>query len=371
MSDSKARPQLDCRNHRPPMPEKDSWRRRRYAGLFRVAAAVSLLLATGQSFADTLLVSDFDGGVNRFDAATGAALGQLIPLGSGGLSYNRWGMAIGPNGNVFVASDGTNTINEYNPATGAFVTTFITLDGSTTTFGNSAFTFGPDGDLYVANKDQVLRYDQQGNFLGVAVRADGHHQEVSDLLFGPGNKLYVGSDALDQNGTGNVTVYDGATGGYLGELAPALSNGLDGVGGMAFGPDGKLYVSDLRGNGDVAGYQVLEYNVPTNSFVGVFAQNPAASSIYRLAFGPDGNLYVASDNANAIERFNRTTGQFMDYFTPAGSSTRPMGLAFEAVPEPSTAVICSLGLAMAAVPCAIRAKRARRGDSRATAEDGV
>ena len=38
-----------------------------------------------------------------------------------------------------------------------------------------------------------------------------------------------------------------------------------------------------------------------------------------LAFGPDGNLYVGSEGTNAIYEYNGTTGAFMSVFVSAGS----------------------------------------------------
>lgn len=118
---------------------------------------------------DTLLVSDTQRGVLRFDANTGAPLGVLIAPGTGGLSSFQQ-MTLGPSGDLFASDEQGGRVLRYDGDTGAFVGTFVDM-GSGGLGRPTGLDFGSDGHLYVADAAslQVLRYDgSTGAFAGVA-----------------------------------------------------------------------------------------------------------------------------------------------------------------------------------------------------------
>ena len=93
------------------------------------------------------------------------------------------------------------------------------------------------------------------------------------------------------------------------------SGGLIGPRGVAFGPDGSLFVASFNTN------QVLHYDGSTGAFLGTFvAAGDHGLNLPRdLVFGPDGNLYVGSFGSGDVFRYNGSTGAFVDDFIPVGT----------------------------------------------------
>lgn len=159
------------------------------------------------------------------------------------------GLALGPNGHVYVVSAGTRSILEFDPATGQLVGTVVT-------------------DLPTLTSN-ILR--------------------GTELAFGPNGDLYVGLRTGGASASDELRRYDPTTGTLLDTLA--------GVGpAFAFGPDGLIYgtASD--------GLQISRYDPTSFSLVDVFATSPITSmtfvggstylggGITHLAFTSDGNL---------------------------------------------------------------------------------
>ncbi len=168
-----------------------------------------------------------------------------------------------------------------------------------------------------------MRYNgTTGAFIDAFVTAaSGGLDLPRGLAFGPDGNLYVSS-----GDTNEVLRYNGATGLFIGVFVAAGSGGLASPGGLAFGPDNNLYVSSALTD------QVLRYNGTTGAFIDVFvAAGSGGLDLPRgLVFGPDGNLYVSSFSTNQVLRYNGATGAFIDVFVAAGSGglNGPVGLVF-------------------------------------------
>ena len=80
----------------------------------------------------------------------------------------------------------------------------------------------------------------------------------------------------------SVLLYDAKNGKFRDTFASG--GGLDDPEGLAFGPDGHLYVTS-RSNA------VLRYNGKKGAFIDIFASGGGLEDPAGLVFGPDGNLY--------------------------------------------------------------------------------
>ena len=241
---------------------------------WRAATAALVCWAAGcaaPAGADSLLVASYDtGNLLRYNAETFELRTVFAAGGAGGL-VNPGELAIGPDGNVYVASYTSNSVFRFNGVTGAALGAFA--GPASGLLGPRGMAFGPDGKLYVASSgnNQVLRYDPaSGNALGGFTSGAALDAPIG-LTFGADDHLYVGT-ALP-----SVLKFDGASGQYLGLFA---NQGL---------------------------------TVPQ-----------------ALKFGPDGNLYVGNEFSRSIARFNGATGALIDQFVPSdsGGLRNPQGFDF-------------------------------------------
>jgi DNA-binding beta-propeller fold protein YncE len=121
-----------------------------------------------------------------------------------------------------------------------------------------------------------------------------------------GANLFVSSNLTNQ-----VLEYEGTTGAFISPFFPAGNGGLDEPQGLAFGPNGNLFVSSLSG-------QVLEYGGTTGTFIGPFVSAGSGGLAFPtgLVFGPNRNLFVSSFSieTNQVLEYDGTTGAFVTAF---------------------------------------------------------
>lgn len=266
--------------------------------------------------------------VARFDWASQTYQPFVAP-DSGGLGQAR-GIAVGPDGDVYVSDQAQNIIFRYDgstgapsPASGQTGAVFVPA-GSGGLSKAADVSFGPDGNLYVCsnNTNQILEYQgpagsSPGAFMRVFVSVT-NASSPANLTFGPDGNLYVSLYNAGISAYGQVNRYDGATGAPIGTgvFVPLASGGLIQPRGIVFDPQGtNMYVvEDLTGNGYVSSMprpmgQVLRFQGPNGQNPGAYVDayvtgGQAGLSIpIGLARDAAGNLYVSDRDTANVTRF--------------------------------------------------------------------
>lgn len=169
------------------------------------------------------------------------------------------------------------------------------------------------------NNDSLLGYDlssgdYRGPFVGsLAGGLDAPH----GVAFGPDGRLYIASNA-----THSVLCYDGQTGAFQEAFVPSGYAGMENPWDVAFGPEGDLYVSCPSTD------RVLRFQGATGALVGFYAHNQYLLSPTGLAFAPDGSLLVCGHVSDNVVRFNRESRAYIDEFIPgkSGGLDGPIGI---------------------------------------------
>jgi subtilisin-like proprotein convertase family protein/formylglycine-generating enzyme required for sulfatase activity len=304
---------------------------------FRVAAAADLPSEIhGTKFNDLdgdgvwdrgslLVTSDLNPSpVREYDAANGSFLGNF----TGDLGSAK-GIAFGPDGDVYVAVQITGKVLRYDAdgtPQGEFVSSELAepID----------IAFGPDGHLYVANfaSGRVTRHN---GLTGQLIDVVASLPAPNGVGFGPDGRLFIGSNVLD-----SISIYDVTTPGLPpeerllgsftgGRLNDPLNDPLD----IIFDAAGGLYVSSYQTD------EVLKFvpNGATYDFASSFVtQNLGGlDGPTGLAWGPNGDLFVADRLNFKVLRFDGQTGAFAGVFQAGPSLAHQQYLAFSPGAEPA------------------------------------
>jgi hypothetical protein len=183
------------------------------------------------------------------------------------------------------------------------------------------------------------------------------------VAFGPDGNLFVGN--YNQFSPGNVLQFNGATGAFISTFIPTGAGGLSDPTGLVFGPTGNLYVSDYFDN------VVRGYNGLTGAPLGfVTSGGPDPTRAYSVEIGPNENVFMStgapqsgSGVNSAIFQYNSQTGAYIDSFVSPGSGglDGATGFAFtpSSVPEPASLTLFVIGaVGLAAYKCRRRKKAA-------------
>jgi len=236
---------------------------------------------------------------------------------------------------LYVSASQRDRVLVFQGSTGTFIADFVTV-GSGGLDIPEGMTFGPDfnsdghDDLYVATNTgtangNVLVYDgKDGTFLGIFV--DGSMNPLATpifdarcLVFGPDANADTKDDLYACNRLGdNILVYDGTNGAFISEFITAGSGGLDAPFHLAF-QSGDVFVASFATD------QVLRYD-GTGNFLSIFvvAGDNGLDAPTGVLFHTDGFFYVSSGfTKNAIQKHQglggASPGTFVADFVTDGS----------------------------------------------------
>ncbi len=227
------------------------------------------------------------------------------------------------------ASPGPNSPSSTSTSTStAQATTTTTQAAAVVPVRPTALAVGPDGNLYIADqtRNQILERRPDGTFVVVAgtgepgATGDGSPAQQAEIdrpggmAFAPDGTLFFadeGNDrvrAISPNGVISTVVGTGtapSTGGFVSNGTPARNAGVT-PNDVAIGPGGQLYISTgqqvLRLDADRTLSVVVGADSPSQAISGVGAPAASASAdgVDGLAFDPAGNLYFFGFDAKTI-----------------------------------------------------------------------
>jgi DNA-binding beta-propeller fold protein YncE len=229
---------------------------------------------------------------------------------------------------LYIGDGSDDTVKTFDAETGQYLGIFVTQE-SGNLHGPRGLIFDHHHNLLVTNQNvdqpqngDVLKYKKQtGQFLGELVSSNqlGAPFAPRGIVLSKHNVLFVADIFDPTTGQGEVRMYDGSTGMFLGNLDHSGFNGPFHPRGLVFGPDGLLYVSVLDINDPLKGW-VLRFNTKKGKLRDVFIESNSVNDLHRpegLVFNPDGDLYVTSfrGNENDTDKiliFDGETGKFLD-----------------------------------------------------------
>jgi streptogramin lyase len=257
--------------------------------------------AAGQSACPArLFVSGFFSTVHVYDACTGAYLRNLDPSNR---IHGAQAVVLGGDGLLYVVSESTSQILRYRNDTLDFVDVFATLPGASPT----GVAIAPDGSVYVGGfaTNDVRRFNADGSAAGRhrSARGAGLVGPDNGMLFAPDGNLYV--PGYNSN---SVVRYDPRSGAASVAVASQTA-GLFRTRGLRPIKDG----SGLFITGEQSG-QVLRFDFASGAVTAIARMNTPTG----IDYAPDGDLLVASLDTS-VTRLDPATGAQKGLFVRASA----------------------------------------------------
>ena len=260
-------------------------------------------LASSARAADTLSHR-----IQRF-SATGTFLDAWGSQGTGDGQFDTpRGVAVAPDGTVYVADSGNSRIQRFS-ATGTFLGTWGSPGGDDGQFIEpQGIAVAPDGTVYTVDFDgRVQRFNATGTFLGA-----WEVQSSGNVGVAPDGTVYVTESSWYRvrrfSATGAPLGGWGSPGGGDGQFSEPR--------GVAVAPDGTVYVVDSD-----LGHRIQRFSA-TGTFLGTWGSPGGGDGQFMLprgvAVAPDGTVYVADTGNHRIQVFS-ADGTFLGKWGSEGS----------------------------------------------------
>jgi sugar lactone lactonase YvrE len=312
---------------------------------FVAFAVLALATVAGSSHADTVYVTSFTtGALIRYDSANPA--GTATTLSGTGVITFASGLAVGPDGNLYISEAGDG---------GTVVPKILRLNLSTNALSVvhafSSFDVVPAALIFNGNDLLVGRNPIYGN-TGPIVKmtnVTGGTVAVSNYTTGGGlasspglalaadGSLYVSDQTysfVSGTATGPVKRFD-ATGIYIDEVIASGSNGLSGPTGLAVSGS-TLYTASIM-NGSILQTNLTDdVTQPFGSTGVLFGASPLSTlsdgGLLAGTAGGAGDIYHLAANGTVVSTYASGLGTIG-------------GIVTVAVPEPGTLALAVLGIA--------------------------
>ncbi len=227
----------------------------------------------------------------------------------GGSFYEPWGIAVGPEGDVFVADTWNHRVQKFSPE-GEFITEwgyFGQAETGAAFWGPRDILVDDEGRVFVTDtgNKRVVVFTSDGEFLsafGSAGLLEGQFDEPVGLAVDADGRIYV-ADTWNKR----VQVFEPDASGL--NFTPVLEWEIVGWYGQSL--DNKPFITVDEGGrvlvSDPEGYRVLEFNTQ-GEFVrywGDYGDGPEGLNLPGgLAVGLEGELWVADAGNHRILRFS-------------------------------------------------------------------
>jgi streptogramin lyase len=242
------------------------------------------------------------------------AQAQVVTEFSSGITAGShpWGIAVGPDGNLWFTENNGHKIGRINPTTGA-VTEYSTGITSTSVWG---ITAGPDGNLWFTEhlSDRIGKLNPTTGAVTEYSSGITTGSQPYGITAGPDGNLWFTENNTSRIGKINPTT------GVVTEYSSGISANA-GLRGITAGPDGNLWFTETSIS------RIGKIN-PATGVVTEYSSGITAGALIHITAGADGNLWF-TDNSDRIGKINPTTGAVTEYhsgISSIGSNAGPSGI---------------------------------------------
>jgi hypothetical protein len=257
---------------------------------------------------DVWVADTYNHRVQEFNAA-GEYLMQFGKYGTeNGQFSGPGGVVAAPNGSIYVADTGNNRIEKFNEK-GEYLTQFGKA-GEGELKSPAGIAVAPSGNVYVVNKGpseehraRVDEFTENGEYIRKFGEETGVNTCEGGVLKRPRGIAVAANGNVEVANTGSSCIEQfSETGGFLGSFGkegPGEGQ-FKAPGALAFAPSGTIYVADT-GNG-----RIEEFTKP-GTYLGQFGSEGSGTSQFKHPYGvaiaPGGGIYIADTENDRVQRW--------------------------------------------------------------------